>query len=421
MSALWTGTPTTIRLDDLDVICAVLDCEPSQLLIREPAKVAAHRAARAANGGEQPGTGDPDRPAAARSQPHPPAGVNPARPLPSGKNKPRACVACHQRVVAWTTPRVDYCYHACPADRSSHHRATRCGGTRRRPPATSTTAKDCASGATSRPRNASDACWDCLAWGVIRKHKWLCWRCHSWRTRFPRGTCRICRRTDLPVNPDQACSLCDRQMVIRLGLTLEEANAGGQQLYLANVAWPSTRVRPGNVRRHQRNPQQHRSQPVEFHPIDQTQPTLFPVPGDLKVAQAKSLLDAHQLPDPPHAQMAAYLEAAVLDHARRHGWPKSTMLRTQQSMRVLQLMQDSPGAILLASDAMLLQQIGLTAIPVIDVATATGVMVDDRQPYIDGYVDTTIAGLPAPMRAELREWFDVMLNGSTTPPRRQPA
>jgi DNA-binding Xre family transcriptional regulator len=56
MSALWTGTPTTIRLDDLDVICAVLDCEPSQLLIREPAKVAAHRAARTANG-EEAGSG----------------------------------------------------------------------------------------------------------------------------------------------------------------------------------------------------------------------------------------------------------------------------------------------------------------------------------------------------------------------------
>ena len=26
MSALWTGTPTTIRLEDLDVICAVLEC-----------------------------------------------------------------------------------------------------------------------------------------------------------------------------------------------------------------------------------------------------------------------------------------------------------------------------------------------------------------------------------------------------------
>src|SRR5680860_511680 len=43
MSALWTGTPTTIRLEDLDVICAVLDCDPSALLICEPDKVAARR------------------------------------------------------------------------------------------------------------------------------------------------------------------------------------------------------------------------------------------------------------------------------------------------------------------------------------------------------------------------------------------
>jgi Cro/C1-type HTH DNA-binding domain len=28
MSALWTGTPTTIWLDDLDVICSVLGCAP---------------------------------------------------------------------------------------------------------------------------------------------------------------------------------------------------------------------------------------------------------------------------------------------------------------------------------------------------------------------------------------------------------
>ena len=46
MSALWTGTPVTIRLDDLDVICAVLDCDPSELLIREPEKVAARRPER---------------------------------------------------------------------------------------------------------------------------------------------------------------------------------------------------------------------------------------------------------------------------------------------------------------------------------------------------------------------------------------
>ena len=43
MSALWTGTPVTIRLEDLDVICSVLDCEIADLLIREPDVVAARR------------------------------------------------------------------------------------------------------------------------------------------------------------------------------------------------------------------------------------------------------------------------------------------------------------------------------------------------------------------------------------------
>lgn len=48
MSALWTGTPTTIRLDDLDVICAVLECSPTDLLVCEPEMVAARRPRRAA-------------------------------------------------------------------------------------------------------------------------------------------------------------------------------------------------------------------------------------------------------------------------------------------------------------------------------------------------------------------------------------
>ena len=46
MSALWTGTPTMIRLDDLDVICAVLVCDPTAVLIREPEEVAARRPER---------------------------------------------------------------------------------------------------------------------------------------------------------------------------------------------------------------------------------------------------------------------------------------------------------------------------------------------------------------------------------------
>ena len=45
MSRWWTTTPVSMRLDDLDVICAVLDCTPMDLLICEPDKVAAARAA----------------------------------------------------------------------------------------------------------------------------------------------------------------------------------------------------------------------------------------------------------------------------------------------------------------------------------------------------------------------------------------
>lgn len=48
MSALWTGTPTTVRLDDLDVICSILECTPSDLLICEPELVAGRKPAKTA-------------------------------------------------------------------------------------------------------------------------------------------------------------------------------------------------------------------------------------------------------------------------------------------------------------------------------------------------------------------------------------
>lgn len=354
-----------------------------------------------------------------------------AEPLPTGKNKPKRCAVCRVRVVAWSNPRVDYCYQCLPGGPFEPPPCVRCGGTRQTTGYEYYSQGMCTRCHVAAPQRV-DACRDCLAWGVVRTHQWLCWRCHSWRTRFGRGTCRICHRPDLPVNPDQACGLCERQMVIHLGQTLEQANAGGQQTYLANVTWPATRPRPGGIRQLQKNLErrpdhrpdrrspQRRLRPVEFHPSTHIQLTLFDVPRGPVLARARQLLDAQRLPDPPDPQMAAFLEIAVLDHARRHGWPTSTIFRTQQSLRVLQLLQDSPAALLLASDAVLLRTIGLTATPVIDVATAAGVMLDDRGPTIHAWFDATISDLPAGMQAELRAWFDVMINGSATTPRRQP-
>jgi DNA-binding Xre family transcriptional regulator len=41
MSYLWSGQPISVRLDDLEVICQVLDCEPGELLLRQAAAGAA--------------------------------------------------------------------------------------------------------------------------------------------------------------------------------------------------------------------------------------------------------------------------------------------------------------------------------------------------------------------------------------------
>jgi DNA-binding Xre family transcriptional regulator len=58
MSNLWSGQPVTIRLDDLDVICEVLGCEPGDLLILEdlplPAPSPAEAAPLRAVAGEAP-------------------------------------------------------------------------------------------------------------------------------------------------------------------------------------------------------------------------------------------------------------------------------------------------------------------------------------------------------------------------------
>src|SRR2546430_15330885 len=64
MSALWTTTPTSIRLDDLDVFCAVLDCTPADLLLHEPQQVKARRdeLKRAASGGPASRGAPPSRP-----------------------------------------------------------------------------------------------------------------------------------------------------------------------------------------------------------------------------------------------------------------------------------------------------------------------------------------------------------------------
>jgi DNA-binding Xre family transcriptional regulator len=52
MSSWWAGNPPTLRLEELDVLCTVLDCTPNDLMTPEPDKVIARqpRTSEAANG-----------------------------------------------------------------------------------------------------------------------------------------------------------------------------------------------------------------------------------------------------------------------------------------------------------------------------------------------------------------------------------
>jgi DNA-binding Xre family transcriptional regulator len=70
MSSLWAGTPTTIRLDDLDVICFVLGCAPTDLLVPEPELVAARKPDKRA---AQARSSELPRPRSGRRRSRPPA------------------------------------------------------------------------------------------------------------------------------------------------------------------------------------------------------------------------------------------------------------------------------------------------------------------------------------------------------------
>jgi DNA-binding Xre family transcriptional regulator len=63
VSALWSGKPVSVRLDDLDKICAALGCTVADLLEAEPiADAAPERRQAAAGGGTNERAGERPRP-----------------------------------------------------------------------------------------------------------------------------------------------------------------------------------------------------------------------------------------------------------------------------------------------------------------------------------------------------------------------
>lgn len=316
---------------------------------------------------------------------------------------PQPCTACKVNRVAWTSPRVDYCYACLPGGPFAPPPCRNCGGTGDYYSAG--LCSGCHHYAPQRP----GPCRDCYAWGVIRKHKWLCGGCRYWRQAYQSGTCVICSRK-IAVNPDGACHLCWRQAsAVRRDYpraTLEEANRGGQQLYFANVSRKKRETAPGGSR----PPARPRAVTMVAH----RQLVLFDAVRDLRAGRE------HGFPLPADAAFVATCQELLTTHACRHGWSPSTLKKSRQALNILLAIQDTPGGPVRASHTALLPSIGLPGRHLLDFLAEHRLAEEDRAPVIETWFTARTRDLPEPMLTEVRTWFDVLLHGSTVPPRSKP-
>lgn len=149
------------------------------------------------------------------------------------RNHPRICPGCRTKPVA--TSRSDLCYDCMPDGPHVPPRCRDCGSDRDY--YSSGLCRLCHHFAPQPP----GSCRDCHAWGVTRRGNWLCKGCTSWRARpehYPVATCPFCEHRR-PTKPGGTCRLCWRQTVAERVrrhakyFPAAEANRHGQQLYFA--------------------------------------------------------------------------------------------------------------------------------------------------------------------------------------------
>lgn len=325
---------------------------------------------------------------------------------------PPKCFACQVKPVAWTRPRVDFCYECLPGGPVTPPLCQHCGSGQY---FTNGLCDACHPAAPLHP----GSCLGCLAWGVYCKYRWSCWYCNWWKTHYIEGDCRYCGRHTV-ISERRACRLCWEQarMLQEPGGVVDLANATrhGQQLFIANLGGPGrkrkydrippTRGKPalprlGRVARGQR-----------FHPVPWHQLRLFEIDPDPVVVKIQA--------ETADNDLLRYCDDVVRAHAGVHGWTKKQTNDVRRSLRLVQVLQDTRGAKINATDVLKLPslQANVSAQSTMDILAVAGLLNDDRPSPVERYFTNQIAGLPAVMTAQLQTWFDIMINGSTTPPRR---
>lgn len=348
----------------------------------------------------------------------------------SGKGKPkprRPCQVCGQRPPAMQG--LTICFQCWPGGPITPPPCRRCGSTTDY--WTSGLCQRCHAGAPGQLSSVwryggpfaegkvlVEACMDCGGWGATRTLRWLCYGCKAWREEHHRqGVCETCGASTWIHSRTGSCRLCHKQRswyAKQTGrrpkdITIAEANGNGQQLFIVNTF----HVNHGKGKA----PYIKTTVPVDMtllRPADWEQLTFFDSLRDLKAGLAKGF------PPPPDPGRVAAFNEHVNLHAEQFGWTVVKTERVKRGIRILLGIQETPGAAIRRSDVALLSRIKHSASVVARVLEAAGMLVEDRQPAVVRWFHATIAELPAPMRNEMGVWFEVLRNGSTTPPRMRP-
>jgi len=135
----------------------------------------------------------------------------------------------------------------------------------------------------------------------------------------------------VPVSPDGSCRLCHkhRNLAARLlgrriaTVTLAEANAHGQQLFIAGTWRPAGTPRREYVKK---------TVPADMsvlRPVPHCQLVMFDMTRDLRLG----LWD--KFPPPPDPAPDAASAQFVRDHAAAHGWAKNYTATIQRDIRIM--------------------------------------------------------------------------------------
>jgi hypothetical protein len=317
---------------------------------------------------------------------------------------PAKCNRCQTKRVAWTRPRVDYCYDCLPGGPFPSPPCRCCDSDRY---FSEGLCDSCHPGGPSY----AGSCRGCLAWGVYRAHGFRCWSCRWWHTHYPVGDCLVCGR-NTTIGEGHACRLCLEQArtVQEPGRApnLAAANQYGQQLFLANmrVQRPRTpRLKPAPKRA--RRP----TVPAWFKPLEWRQLALFEMDADPQIIVTRSLV--------ADSDLIRYCKPVVAEHSARHGWSKRQRNDVIRSLRLLQVLQDTPGAKINAIDVLQLPRYSGSINSTLEVLAAAGLLNDDRPTHVERYFAAKTGQLPEAMKAQLNVWLEVMLNGSHQAPRQR--